>query len=363
MRDAEYFRRVWEGELLSREDVDKMLSHKVPEGLHLDYKRGAYLRREDSKGNKRDPAAELRKDLSAFCNAEGGMLIIGVAGDEEADDGLQWEVAPCDPDDVGKRDGSGLLEWAHSALRDLMTKLHPAPRVFAIGDEILIIAVGRADDLVPVRVRGQDKYYTRFGDGVYEMPPHLLRDLVLGRRARPRLALYPGAIRPTADSLGVAASFRVRVANDSLVWSAGGRWIAVGYGANHKLNVPPSLRERLDLPGPPPTALHLTYLTDSTLRETSPAEIGPLEEAEIWVPVSFGYGKFGKQSAQWRAGAALFFVPRDAPILSAQLVVDFEVKHEHRREGSVVVHGTPELRVLEDGTRPVVFFGPHDAWP
>lgn len=55
------------------EDIEKFIEMKVPEDLHLDYKASP------SFSNK----AEICKDVSAFANSDGGMLIYGIKEDKK----------------------------------------------------------------------------------------------------------------------------------------------------------------------------------------------------------------------------------------------------------------------------------------
>lgn len=57
---------------VSFDDIRNLVDERVPEGLHLDYKRIAYDH------NKR---FEMLRDISAFANSEGGYLILGVDED------------------------------------------------------------------------------------------------------------------------------------------------------------------------------------------------------------------------------------------------------------------------------------------
>lgn len=71
--------------LLAREPIKgladqiwKLPERRVSEDGYLDYKRGSFLRKA-----RTERARELRRMVSGFANAEGGVVLIGVAGDEE----------------------------------------------------------------------------------------------------------------------------------------------------------------------------------------------------------------------------------------------------------------------------------------
>jgi len=53
-----------------REDLELLIQQQVQESLHLDYKRSASLSKSGQK--------EIPKDVSAFANSDGGMIIYGI---------------------------------------------------------------------------------------------------------------------------------------------------------------------------------------------------------------------------------------------------------------------------------------------
>lgn len=56
---------------ISNSDLDELIQAGTPEGLFLDYKRDTY-------GNSDSDKREFLKDVSAFANAQGGHIIIGI---------------------------------------------------------------------------------------------------------------------------------------------------------------------------------------------------------------------------------------------------------------------------------------------
>jgi hypothetical protein len=74
---------VLTGRAVAPADVLGLIQQREREGLYLEYKRGAWLDRAKSAGH------EMREYASAFANAEGGLLIVGVVGGEDAQKGQQ----------------------------------------------------------------------------------------------------------------------------------------------------------------------------------------------------------------------------------------------------------------------------------
>lgn len=54
---------------INADDVQRLITSGVPEGLRIDYKRDTY---------KANDGREFLKDISSFANTRGGYLLIGV---------------------------------------------------------------------------------------------------------------------------------------------------------------------------------------------------------------------------------------------------------------------------------------------
>ena len=57
-------------------DIQRLIDQEVEENIHLDYKASGSLSQEDRKKN------ELTKDISAFANSDGGIIVYGVSEKE-----------------------------------------------------------------------------------------------------------------------------------------------------------------------------------------------------------------------------------------------------------------------------------------
>ncbi|MEO7144867.1 MAG: ATP-binding protein [Bryobacteraceae bacterium] len=88
----------------SLSDIEKMIRDQVQENIHLDYK--------DSRAVRKDARDDFAKDVSAFANSDGGVLIYGV-GEKD-----HLPVAT----DQGVDDGEISREWIESAI---MTGINP----------------------------------------------------------------------------------------------------------------------------------------------------------------------------------------------------------------------------------------------
>lgn len=107
-------------DVINEKDVCDFLSLKLPEDRSLDYKQNLNYKDEDITG--------LLKDISAFANTAGGMLIYGVSEERDADNrptGIPREITGCgygNGDEVKKRIESWLYELIEPRLFGVRVK-------------------------------------------------------------------------------------------------------------------------------------------------------------------------------------------------------------------------------------------------
>lgn len=202
-----------EGHSLTSGELDSVIAD-FEEGQYLEFKDGKITRQ----GERKVGGRVIRQYVSAFANAEGGTLVIGVSDNPR-------EVSPCTaPGDAT------LKKWVDSILLDMAPFLVPSPRVQIVSHEngsVLVIAVARASQLVHCTEAGETQYFLRFHESTKRFPDYLLSDLLLGRRQQPildlsvrpaldHLALVPGPIRSLAfyfsvENAGLVAAEQVQV--------------------------------------------------------------------------------------------------------------------------------------------------------
>ena len=59
-------------EIITEEDINQLISTKTEESIHLDFKQAEALSKNDKK------KSEIAKDISAFANSDGGIVIYGL---------------------------------------------------------------------------------------------------------------------------------------------------------------------------------------------------------------------------------------------------------------------------------------------
>ncbi|MBN1872609.1 MAG: ATP-binding protein, partial [Anaerolineae bacterium] len=200
---------------MTAEELNDLLSRRVPEDLFLDYKSAMEL------SDRKEASKTIRQYLSGFANSAGGILIIGV--DENT-----WCVTPCESiirDDLAK--------WAARCLTEIAHYFSPPPRfqVLKHPDGYVLIAVtDRSLGLVPCRERGELIYYIRFHDQMLDnktlkVPEYLMADLVLGRRQRPQLhikqltLLLTVSEKQQSNSRLLKFGMNFTIENESLSWA------------------------------------------------------------------------------------------------------------------------------------------------
>jgi hypothetical protein len=156
--------------LISLNDLQRLIDNGVTESRQLDYK-------QDAIGNTDNDKKEFLKDISAFANAQGGDLIIGMA----AQDGVP--VAPIAG--VDTLDADAEIQRLENIIRDSIE-----PRLIGYG--IRSIALANGNHVLIVRVprswnpphrlnfKGTTKFFTRNSNGVHEVDVDELRALFVG---------------------------------------------------------------------------------------------------------------------------------------------------------------------------------------
>lgn len=221
---------VLEGFLITPLDIGEFLRTRPPEDQWLDFKSGNVLKKP-----KAERAFYVRRMVSAFANADGGLLVLGVRDPEHEDPGLRWTIDGCDPKDVNE----DLVVWTQRALAALAPHLYPPPRVQVVACEdgiVVLVGVERAARIVPVRDGSEVRHFLRVGEESLPMPPYLYTDLVLGRRERPSFEVSASVAAlelGETDVLqrGETAQFHlvVRVENSGVVWVPNARLGVVAY--------------------------------------------------------------------------------------------------------------------------------------
>jgi hypothetical protein len=217
------------------EDIEKLCM--LEESTWHDFKSAQGLGL-DGKTARKKAAQDLRQDVTAFANSDGGLLVFGV------DDKDRQTRIPV-PTEAEK--------WATDVIRPLVEAGMPMPRV-AFKDKLMVIAVPRSPQLLPVVCDGSVTYFMRLNDTTARVPEFLLTDLFHGRRAHAEFAITRSEAHWVADSMIKTPSFGLEliVTNESPQWVDDCRFYLIGIST--------------DFPAPAPTFATTNVVSDSPSR-------------------------------------------------------------------------------------------------
>ncbi|MEK6641731.1 MAG: ATP-binding protein [Nitrospirota bacterium] len=150
----------------TKEEIERLVSSRVPEDIHLDYKQSEAIDH-----SKRD---EIAKDVSAFANSDGGLIIYGV---------IEQGSSPLRIDD-GVDHQKFSREWLEQIIGSRIT-----PRV----DDVKIAQIPLSSDrslytvLIPKSFRGPHQspskhYYKRYNFASAPMEDYEINDVRQRRR-------------------------------------------------------------------------------------------------------------------------------------------------------------------------------------
>lgn len=314
----EFLELVLSGEVVTAAHLDALITERVREDENIEYKSGTLLRDKDRK----ERARIVREYMSGFANSDGGVLLFGIE-EEGVEEKRPTQVAGCNPKDVN----GDLVGWAMRCVTPIGAYFSPFPKFRVVehhNGKVLVCAVGRSYNLVPVVEGGKLVHYFRLGEQTLPAPDYMVADLKLGRRARPKLevtSVYLANLEremSRENSLQHFLQFELalEVENSGLVWAEGSQYGLIVIKAFESTElprkIPASLREYIDLQAfkfqEGDTWIHgMPQVFRGGSKLERPFDSGAIEHS-VRVPLSL-YGKV--HSYIWRA--ALYLVARDSP--------------------------------------------------
>ena len=160
----------------TKQKLEQLIADKVEESLNLDYKRADALAKTDGK------KAEITKDVSAFANSAGGVLIYGIAEpNDRAKRHLPERLDPVRRADVSK-------EWLEQVIQTIQPRIegvviHPVTIDERAGLVCYVVEVPQSHTAHQAR---DHVYYKRHNFNSLPMEDYEVRD-VMNRRAHPKL--------------------------------------------------------------------------------------------------------------------------------------------------------------------------------
>ena len=128
-------------------DIERLIDNEVEEDIHLDYKAAGALDKEDKK------RTEITKDISAFANSDGGIIVYGVSEEDHRPQGF----SPIDGRIYTKEWLENVIQLIQPRIDDL--KIYPV-RINDLEQSIYIVKIPRSGN-APHMARDK-RYYKRF---------------------------------------------------------------------------------------------------------------------------------------------------------------------------------------------------------
>jgi Putative DNA-binding domain len=160
----------------TKEKLEQMIADKVEENLTVEYKRAESLAKTD--GRK----TELTKDVSAFANSSGGVVIYGIAEPQDkAKRHLPERLDPVRRADISK-------EWLEQVIQTVQPRIdgvviHPVAIDEQAGLACYVVEVPKSHTAHQAR---DHVYYKRHNFNVLAMEDYEVRD-VMNRRTHPKI--------------------------------------------------------------------------------------------------------------------------------------------------------------------------------
>lgn len=152
-----------------------LIENQMEEDTHLEYKSAGALAKQN------DKTSEISKDVSAMANSDGGILIYGIAEDEN-NRHLPKEIEPINRKDFSK-------EWLAQIIQEKIQPRIDGVQIFpiALNNEEIIYVV-EIPKSSTAHQAADKKYYKRFNSISTAMYDYEIRD-ILNRAKNPKIKL------------------------------------------------------------------------------------------------------------------------------------------------------------------------------
>lgn len=332
--------------------VDRLVAENVREDQWLELKAGLLLT------DEKVAAAELRKQVSGFANAEGGVIVLGVT-EVHHSVGVDEKVAVAGPTDGCRPVGGDVVAWVSRVLALVATA---RPRITCVrmtnGHVVVVVAVERAPVVVACPTSQGFTYYLRIGDSTHPVPKFLEADLLLGRRVHPTLRI-DGTVyfaEPNGGMHRHEYSVKLTVSNDGMLWVP--RYqvglvalcseLAISPGARRDIGSNDPLRNEVDAR---PCFLTTEIPAPMAMRHASRAidrSLAPFDVFDVAFRVCMPRARDAVQDEVVCAGA--YVAPENGPPTWAQVVFSYAPTR-----GATTIDVVRTLR----RDRPIVWWGHH----
>jgi hypothetical protein len=186
------------------DDIQEFVNRKIPEGLNLEYTTIS-----DNQRNLK----EIIKEACAFCNADGGLLVLGVDEETNIIDGVTVKSPN------SRLRGLKLSRADKRKVQDGLNGIHPILQLFNVieiknpsNNEFGIILVNVEKSPNPPHQSVDSIYYTRGNESSMKMPHFLVADYFNRRRA-PKLELKVSKNTISLDTSQLTIDCKITINN------------------------------------------------------------------------------------------------------------------------------------------------------
>ena len=195
-----------EAHQVSLVDIRQLITVRREEDRFLEYKRPDILR---------DPE-ELSQWVSAFLNAEGGLIIIGLCEAKKSkQESLDQKIRPARiafaPKEYTKEKVEGLILANLGFISKPAIKVHSVHHPKRVARAVYLVEIPQGDE--PPYQAADGKYYRRIGSTKYAMSHYEIGDLLV-RKKKPSLVLTSELTEVKLEDSTYRFSLRLFVANN-----------------------------------------------------------------------------------------------------------------------------------------------------
>lgn len=161
----------------NQKKIEEYITNQIEENLNLDYKAAGSLQRNDAKAN------EISKDVSAFANSDGGIIIYGIKEDS-INKHLPESIDPINRHEISKE---WLEQVIHSRIRPKIEdiEIYPVP---IDNSTNLVVYVVEIHQSTTAHQANDKKYYKRYNFSSEPMYDYEIRD-IFNRTKHPKIDL------------------------------------------------------------------------------------------------------------------------------------------------------------------------------
>ena len=180
------------------EDIEALITNEVEENIHLDYKAAGALDKDDKKRR------EITKDVSAFANSDGGIIVYGVSEEDHR------------PKELSFIDGRVYTkEWIENVIQLIQPRIDGVDiypiRFGDIEKTVYVVKVPRSAN-APHMAKDK-RYYKRFNFNSEPMEDYEVKDLY-NRASVPKLQIVACLFSSEEDDDEVVYSLKAAIVNN-----------------------------------------------------------------------------------------------------------------------------------------------------